>query len=172
MNTSKFKQHLESSLELLLKETQQICYNSLSQNFKFIIEPSGREFYEGLDKFEARNLVILNSFSGKHLTSKEAIDLLCHDNRVPLWINMTIYESKQNLTIVHLLCSRRMRNDRELYYQAVKYPPFNVLIPIPPDSIKRDSDGQVDISWKKQSDEALKSKNILSTIKRLILGSK
>jgi hypothetical protein len=172
METSKFKQHLENSLKLLLDITRLNCYNKISENFSFIIEPSGREFHDGLTDFEKKNLVSLNKYANKLLTADQVVDLLCHNDEVPLWINTTVYESKEDLTVIHLFCSRRLRHDNELFHQAVKYPPFNVLVWVPPDPLKKEIDGKFDINWKKQLDDIQKPKGILARIKRLLINSK
>lgn len=170
MDASKFKQHLDNSLKLLLDITRQHCYNDISENFSFIIEPSGRDFHDGLNDFEKDNLIVLNKYADNHLTADQVINLLCHDGKVPLWINTTVYESKHNLSVIRLLCSRRLRHDNELFYAAVKYPPFNVLVPHPPDLLQKDINGN--INWKKQLDDRQKSKNIFIRIRRLLKGAK
>jgi hypothetical protein len=86
----------------------------------------------------------------------QAIDLLYHDNKVPLWINTTVHESKNDFTVIHLFCSRRLRSEEELFYKTVKYPPFNVLVPILPDPLRKDIDGKFDINWKKKLDDRQK----------------
>lgn len=167
MDTSKFKLNLDNALKLLLDITRQHCYNNFSENFNFIIEPSGREFHDGLTDLEKQNLIKLNRLTNKPLTVDQVIASLCHDNKVPLWINTTVYESKKDLTIIHLFCSRRLRDDNELFYKAVKYPPFNTFVPLPPDSLRKEIDGKFDINWKKQFDDKQKP-NFFSRIKLLL----
>ena len=168
MDSSKFRQHLDNSLKLLLDITKQYCYNNIAETFMFIIQPSGTDFHDGLNDFEKKNLIALNRHAGKLLTVDQVISFLCHDNRVPLWINTSVYESKPNLTVVHLLCSRRLRPDTELFYQAVKYPPFDVGVPLPPDHLRKDINGKFDINWKKRFEDKQKSKNIFKRIKQFL----
>lgn len=172
MDALNFKSHLDNSIQLLLELTQEYCYNDLSENFSFLIEPSGRDFHNGLTTFEKEHLITLNRFANRLLTSDEVLGLLYCDNKVPLWINMTIYESRKNKTVIHLFCSRRLRHDNELFYKAVKYPPFNVLVPLPPDPLRKDIDGKFDINWKKKLDEKRSPKSILKKIKELFARSK
>jgi hypothetical protein len=168
MELSIFKQNLEHSLTLLLNITRQECYNDIAENFKFIIEPSGKEFHDGLNSYEKQNLLKLNQYRGRVLVVGQILDLLCHDNKVPLWINATVYETKENLTVIHLLCSRRLRHNGELFHQAVQYPPFNVLVPLPPDSLRKGIDNKFDINWKKQLDDKQKPRTILTKFKQFI----
>lgn len=148
MTTSKFREHLDNSLIVLLEMTRQYCYNDLFENCKFVLQPSGTDFHNGLTDFEKENLVNLNRFGDKVLSAEQVVDVLCHDNKVPLWIDITVHESTKKLTIVHLFCSRRLRDDNELFYHAVKYPPFHVLVPIPPDWLRKEINGKFDINWK------------------------
>jgi hypothetical protein len=168
MDTSTFRKQLDNSLILLLDITRQHCYNDISDNFKFIIQPSGTDIHDGLNDYEKKNLTILNQLGSRLLTSEQVIDLLCHDNKVSLWINTTIYESKRDLTVIHLFCSRRLRHDNELFHRAVKYPPFNILVPLPPDSLRKEINGKFDINWKKQLDDRQKPKSIWGRIKQFL----
>jgi hypothetical protein len=166
LNTTIFKLHLDNSIKLLLDITSQNCHNNLATIYKFTIQPSGKDFHAGLNDFEKKNLAVLNRYSEKFLTIDQTVDLLCHDGKVPLWINMTVYESKPTLTVISLLCSRRLRDDADLYYNAVQFPPFNILVPVPPDSQRKDISGKFDVNWQKQLDEQQKPENFLIKIKR------
>lgn len=165
MDTSKFIRHFDNSLKLLLDITRRHCYNDISETFKFLIQPSGTDFHDGLNELDRKNLTVLKRHIDKLLSFDQTIALLYHDNKVPLWINMEVYEAKTDMTIIRLLCSRRLRHDSELYYNSVAYPPFNIHVPIPPDTLRKDINGKFDINWKKHLDD--KQKNIWTKIKRL-----
>jgi hypothetical protein len=167
-----FSQNLDNSLGLLLELTRQNCFNELSQSFKFLVQPSGTDFHDGLDEFEKKNLINLNRYADKRLTKDQVIDLLVHDNKVPLWINTTVYQSKKDLTIIHLFCSRRLRTDNELFHQIVIYPPFSTLVPFPPDPLRKDINGKFDINWKKQLDDRQNSWSIFAKFKRFFRSSR
>lgn len=152
MSPDTFQLHLRSALSLLTEFTGQFCYNTLAKNYAFIIQPSGKGVHEGMDEFEKQNLIRLNRYAGKQLSEKKVIALLCHDDKVPLWINMTVYESKRSLTVIHLMFSRRLRHYDQLNHLTDKYPPFHPLVPMPPEGFSRDINGKFDINWKKQSD--------------------
>lgn len=166
MDISTFRNHFDNALKLLLDITREHCYNDISDDFKFIIQPSGTDFHNGLNEYEKKNLTVLNRHKDKLLTAEQVITLLYHDDKVPLWINTTVYESKNDLTVIHLFCSRRLRHNNELFHRAVKYPPFNILVPLPPDSLRKEINGKFDINWKKQLDDHKKPKNILKRIKQ------
>jgi hypothetical protein len=168
MERAKFRQHLENSLPILFDLTKQHCFNRLAENCKFIIEPTGTDFHNGLVDAELQALSALLQKSNQLLDTDQVLDLLWRDNQVPLWINITVYESKPDLTIIHLLCSRRRRPDEALYHKAVQYPPFHVLVPIPPGALHKEGSEKFDINWKKQLDDVRKPINFLiKWIKRL-----
>jgi len=167
MDKLKFKQHFENSLEQLVDLTKQYCYNDLVEDLGFIIEPSGTDIHNDLDDFEKKNVTTLLQFKDKLLTVNQVVALLSLDGKVPLWINMTVYESRSDLTVIHLLCSRRLRMDNQLFYNAVKFPPFNVLVAMPPDPLRQNIQGKFDVNWKKRFDNKQKPKSLWTKLKRL-----
>jgi len=173
MEREKFIEHFKKSIELLVDFTKQYCYNDFVENYSFFVKPSGSDFHDGLNKFEKRNLKTLNHYAGKVLPFDKVVELLHRENQVPLWINMSIYESNSNATIFELLCSRRLRQDEDLFYKAVKYPPFNTLVPTPPE-IALNSDltecgvrEKFDVNWRKISNDKQKHINIFGKLKRI-----
>jgi len=157
MDKQKFKQHLDDSLRFLVELTGRWCFNEFSDNYKFSITPNSRTPHSGLNKDEIRMLRLFNTYEGILFSRDEVIDLLHHNNKVPLWINTTIYESLPDLTIVNLFCSRRFREDKDLLYFVDKYAPFHLLVPVPfeyssskLDCKKVEVDGKYDINFQKQ----------------------
>jgi hypothetical protein len=130
-----------------------------------MIEPSGSKPHNGMDKVEIKHLVSLNRSAGKLLNEDEVVTLLCHNNKVPHWINTTIYESKPGLTVVHLLCSRDLRQDNELYHKSVPYPPFNIQVPMPHLPWEEKNE-KFDINWKKDLDNKTKTDSLLIKVKK------
>ena len=149
----------------LMELANDYCYNNLSKNLKFLIEPSGTENHPGMNEFEKRNLLVINRYHNKLLSEAQIIGLLFQENQVPSWINMTVYEFRTDMTVIHLLCSRRLRKENELYGEAVLYPPFNTLVPIPPDALRKEINDKFDGNWKKELDNRRHSKGIFSKFK-------
>jgi hypothetical protein len=91
---------------------------------------------------------------------------------------MSIYESKSNATILELICSRRLRQDRELFYKAVKYPPFNIQVPIPSniaistDLLRNGIEEKFDVNWRKNLNDKRKHINIFENLKRIFTDKK
>jgi len=173
MEREKFIEHFRKSTELLVDFTKQHCYNDFVENYLFIVKANGSDFHDGLNEFEKKNLKILNRYAKKVLAFDQVVELLHRENQVPLWINMSIYESKSNATIFELICSRRLRPDEKLFYKAVKYPPFNVKVPIPPDvainsDLLRNGIGEkFDVNWRKRLLDKQKHINILEKLRRI-----
>jgi hypothetical protein len=160
--------HLDQSLKVLMDLTRQLCYNDLAEPFAFVIQPSGTDSHSGLNELEKKHLTVLKRQANKLLTADEVVEILCHDNKVPLWINTTIFESRPDLTVVHLLCSRRLRTCDQLYNRAVKYPPFHLLAPIPGYIAVQDAKEKFDINWKKQLNDDRKPRSVWSRLKQLV----
>lgn len=172
MEREKFIEHFKKTIELLVDFTKQYCYNDFVENYLFIVKPNDSDFHDGLNEFEKRNLKVLNRHTKKVLVFDQVVDLLHHDNQVPLWINMSIYESKPNATIFELICSRRLRPDEKLFYKAVKYPPFNVQVPTPPDfDLPRNDIGEkFDVNWRKLLLEKQKHLNVFEKLKQIFIN--
>ena len=156
MEKEKFKQHFALATKYLISFTQEYCYNNFADSKKFIISPSSRAIDSHLSEKEIQHLKTINQFENELLTEGQVIDLLYQGNKVPLWINIEVYNSKPDLTVINLLCSRRFRDDSELNYRVDNYPPFHPLIPMPPDQLKIEVNGKFDVNWKKQLDDSKK----------------
>lgn len=166
MNKVKFRHHLHEATKLLFELTKTLCYNDLHDNCRYLITPNSRTADGHLNEEEIVILKTWNQYEGELLTAKQVIDLLHHDNKVPVWIDMTIYEARRDVTVIDLFCSRRLRDENELMHLEV--PPFHIQVAIPPDDLKAEINGKFDVNWKKKHDENQKPKGILSRLKKLI----
>lgn len=153
----KFKENLNEVTCMLLQITAKFCYNVLSQNTVYLIVPNSRDKREHLDRLECDVLDIWNKNTNRQLSLDQIVDLLCHDNRVPLWVNISVFESMENITIVELLCSRRLRNENELMHKD-KIPPFYE------EGIK------FDINWRVKSKLSQKKPYFSDWFKRILGG--
>ena len=154
MNKNEFRQRLDFATKQVFELTRQFCINELVDNYRFILVPSARTYDEHLTSREQDVLAIWNKYENTLLTADEIVDMLVRDSKVPLWINITISESREEVTIIELLCSRRLRNDEELHHNQ-ETPPFHILSPpMPPEMVFNNSDWKYDLNWK-----LLKQKN-------------
>jgi hypothetical protein len=166
MDKLKFKHHLHKATKLLFELTKTLCYNDLHDNCRYVITPNSRTVDEHLSEEEILILKKWNQYEGKLLTANQIIDFLHHNNKVPVWIDMTIYEAKSDVTVINLFCSRRLRHEAELMHPGV--PPFHVLVSIPPENLKAEINGRFDVNWIKKHDDNQKPKGILNRLKKLI----
>jgi len=67
------------------------------------------------------------------LTDKEVMDLLCRQDKVPVWIDISVESVKNGCTIFRLLCAGRYSSERkEFYYEKRGSGPFGIKSPILP----------------------------------------
>jgi hypothetical protein len=66
-------------------------------------------------------------------TADQVIELLWRDGLVPEWINLSVYSSTTEATVIEVLCcGRYTANSELLYHEHEGYPPFHVLGPTLP----------------------------------------
>lgn len=150
MNKEKFRLHLNQATLSLIDLAKKLCVNEFSDNYKYIITPNSRIVLNGdnhLNEKETTVLKIWNKYEGQILSAELIVDLLHHDNKVPLWINTTIFEANNNQTVIDLFCSRRLRDENELMHP--NFPPFHVLLSTPTNNLLFDNNEKFDVNWKK-----------------------
>jgi len=167
MEKSLFNRHFTSAIEFTIEFTQRYCYNYISDNHGFIIIPSSKMMASEMEPDEVRILRSLVKSQGKIFSKEEVIELLYHDNKVPLWINISIRESQSAKTIFELVCDGRFRDNSALNYNADKYPPFHPLVPIPPDNLRVEKDGKYDLNWQSKFEPLVERKSFLHLFRNL-----
>ncbi len=168
MDKVKFKYHLDEATKHLIDFTKTLCYNDFSDNYKYIITPNLRTVAKDDEHLNEKEISVLkywNKFEGQLLTANEVVDLFHHENKVPVWVDMTVYEARPDLTAIDLFCSRRLREEKELMHQGLH--PFHLQVAIPPDNLKAEIEGKFDVNWKKNRDDKDKPQGILIKLKRL-----
>ena len=64
------------------------------------------------------------------LTTDETVDLLCRENRVPEWIDISVERADSEHTYLRLLCCGRFTDDDALlYYRDTEFAPFGCKSP-------------------------------------------
>lgn len=170
MDKFTFRKHLSDASNLLVEFTCQYCYNDISKNFKYRIIPNSRTVEKNDNQLTQNEISILktwNKYADKLLNTDEITDLLHRENKVPVWINITIYEASADFTIIDLLCSRRIRDDNELYHKGPVMP-FHVQVAMPPEHLKIEREGKFDVNWKKHQDGKRKSNALFSKFKNFL----
>ncbi len=170
MDRQTFINHFKLLFVQLLDWTSQNCYNKLSENYKFIIEPSERTISDHLTDKENSYLTTWNQLRDKQLSFDQVVDLFYKEEHVPKWIDSSIYFSTRKVTVVHLFFSRQFRDENEIYYLDRGTGPFKAVVSIPPENRKVTKGEKFDVNWKKYwDDEKKKSKIVVKLMKLLRL---
>jgi len=170
MDKTTFRQHLDKATTMLVDFTETLCYNDIADNYKYRITPNSRATGKGdehLTESEIAVLNIWNKYENETLTAGQIVDLFHHDNKVPVWIDITIYEAGQDFTVIDLYCSRRLRDDNDLNHQG-QIVPFHLQVAMPPDHLKIKKNDKFDVNWKKRFDDKRKRKTLLARLKDLL----
>jgi hypothetical protein len=163
-----FEQRLNDVTKLLIDFTKRYCFNDFSSTIKYVVVPNSRDIDSHLDPFEVSLLKKLNNLRSKPLSLKEVSQALYKNGKVPLWINITVYETNRQITIIELCTSRRFRQDHELNHIADQYPPFHPLVPVPPDSLRIEKDGKYDINYQKKFRELMQPEGFMRRIRSFL----
>lgn len=132
MTREKLTDNFEGAIDSLMSLTKNLCYNDLSGNHKFMVVPNQTSVDTHLDPDEVAFDANTLKYTNKLLTKDQTIDRLWSNNRVPLWINISVRESTSSSTVIELLASRRLRSEDELNHKVDRYPPFHIAVPLPP----------------------------------------
>lgn len=155
-----FKQHLELASKALVDFSKQQCFNDFSSNYKYKISPDSINFqdfdekpevYGDLMEIEILVLKKLENVGNQLLTNDQVIDLFNNNDKVPVWIDMSIYETQKEMTVIELLCSERLRNDSELYKNG-NITPFQLKVAIPPEHLNTVQNERFDVNWRRIRD--------------------
>jgi hypothetical protein len=138
---------LNEATQVVLAFTEKYTTNTYSDNFKYLIVPNDRASSEHLNDRELELLQVINDLENKELSIDQCIDILWDDNKVPLWINMDVFESNLTSTVIMLTTSRRFRNDEDL--SKNQYAPFHLGVPIPPNH-ELSENNKFDINWRRK----------------------
>jgi hypothetical protein len=165
MDKQTFINHFKLLLVHLHDFTSQLCYNELSRNYTFILQPSDRSFSDHLTEKEKRYLKAWNKLKGKQLSFDEVVEQLYQDNQTPKWVDSSVYFSTPNLTVVHLFFSREFRDEDEVYYLDRGTGPFKAVVMTPPDNRRMMMGDKFDVNWKKYWDDEKNS--FIAKLKRI-----
>lgn len=144
MDVLTFKYNLQKASNETIRFAKELTWNKFSDNLCFVIKPNVLDDSDHLDNDELINLAQRRKELRKLLTIDEVINRLCFSERIPIWINISIYQTKKDKTIIELQTSRRFRKE-DYMYKETEFPPFHIAIPLPP---SLDGTEKFDINWK------------------------
>lgn len=170
MTREKFDEQFSQAVTGVREHTLSHCFNRLPEENRFIIKPNGKDVHPGLNNGEATILKELNAYSNKLLTADKVSWLLARSGRVPLWINISVYETTKKYTVIELLTSRRFREEKELFLKVDKFAPFHQLVMFPPHSLRIEKDGKFDLNFRRKQEFLLQRRTLAWRIKKLFNG--
>jgi hypothetical protein len=155
MDTLTFKYNLEEISSATIKFARQLTWNDFSDNIYFVIRPNAHDDSDHLDNDERINLGQRKDELNKFLTVDEVIERLWLSEKVPVWIDVSVYKATKRKTIIELMTSRRFRKD-EYMHKNTGFPPFHIAIPTPP---YQKNNEKFDINWKHNKPRLAESSN-------------
>ncbi|QIL74674.1 hypothetical protein [Hymenobacter sp. HDW8] len=134
MTKEDFAYHLELATKSALVFTRTVCWNRLADTVDFVIRPDTMTedaYYLSpleLARFQKRKLEI-----GRRLSASEVVERLWVEQHVPVYIDLSVYLARARKTTLELCIDRRLRQRAgDIYHQQEGYPPFHVVVPVPP----------------------------------------
>ncbi|WP_269235410.1 hypothetical protein [Flavobacterium flavigenum] len=165
MTREKFIENFKLLLVHLHDLTEEFCFNEISKNYKFVLEPSGRNSSEHLTKDENEYLKTWNELENREISFDQVAELLYKNGKTPKWADCNIELSSLDKTVVKIFFSRQFKDESEIYYLEKGTGPFKAVVNIPYKNIEN-PDEKFDVNWKANLEKS-KTKNIFSKLKYL-----
>lgn len=160
-----FIQNFKLLLVHLKDITEELCSNQLSENYKFILEPSQRNVSTHLSEIENSYLEVWNKLENAEISFYEVVDLFYRNGTTPKWADCYVYLSTSDKTVVKIFFSRQFKEDAEIYYLERGTAPFKAVVNTPFKSIENPGE-KFDMNWKYKL-ERNKSQNIFTKLRKL-----
>jgi len=128
MTKEQFIENFQLLLVHLRDITEQYCFNDLSKNFQFILEPSERSFSDHLNDEEKDYLKLWNKLENTELSFDQVTELFYKNGKTPKWADCSVCLSTPDKTIVRIFFSRQFRTEEEIYYLDRGTGPFKALV--------------------------------------------
>jgi hypothetical protein len=168
MDKKQFSARFHDAIDLTIAHTKNFCFNEFSPEHKFLMLPNPSKTAVVLDVDEIAYSKSLKELHHKPQTFDEVIDLLQIGDRNPLWINISVYESGQGITLIELICARRLRKVETIPNNVDKYPPFHVWTAMPPEEFRVKINNKFDVNWRSVAD---KNKGFFDKVKSYFAGN-
>ncbi|MFD2943067.1 hypothetical protein [Flavobacterium notoginsengisoli] len=128
MTKEDFLFHLQGASFVTLKFAERYVKDKLVTDFKYNVILTVASNIDGSNKFdiypEENDIIKLD------LTEIEVVDLLYRNNKIPIWIDISVLKSSRKSTTFNLLCSGKYSNDKnDYYYNQNGSGPFGVKSP-------------------------------------------
>lgn len=134
MQKEEFALNLQAAVQSTLSLTRQLCWNRISDTVDFVIQPDNlNDEASHLNPFELERFQARKREIGQRLTAAEVVERLWVEQKVPAYINVSVYHASFKNSTLELFIDRRLRQDiSDIYHEREGYPPFHVAVPTPP----------------------------------------
>ncbi|PDS23475.1 hypothetical protein [Flavobacterium branchiophilum] len=102
MTKEKFIENFKLLLVHLRDETEKFCFNEISENYRFILEPSERNTSQHLTEDENKYMKTWNKLENKEMTFDQVIELFYKNGKTPKWADCNVYLSTSEKTLVKI----------------------------------------------------------------------
>ena len=135
MTKEDFLFHLQGASFIALKFAERYVKDKLITDFKYnvIFTHSHHSTYPDHSDFYPKDEGIIKL----NLTDNKVIDLLYRNNKIPIWIDISVLKSSKKNTTFNLLCAGRYSDNKEdFYYRDDGSAPFGIKSPTFPINYK------------------------------------
>jgi hypothetical protein len=136
MQREDFQNQLTAATYRAIRFAQNFVGNRLSLNPTYVVLLN-----QSNDENRTGDEVVFPADKGrmeKCLSEIQVVDLLLRNSRCPVWIDINVAGSDENLTLLRLNCAGRyLGEERRLYYYLVGCQPFGIKSPYLPPAWKK-----------------------------------
>jgi hypothetical protein len=135
MEREQFALHLTQAARSTLAFTRTQCWNPLAEQVNFLIRPDtlSDDPAPYLNTQEWACFQDRKRELGQPLSAADVVERLWVECQVPAYVNISVYHAGPQVTTLELFIDRRLRRElADLYHEREGYPPFHVLVAIPP----------------------------------------
>ncbi|TVX95100.1 hypothetical protein [Cohnella terricola] len=126
MDRNMFKENLLKTIEELLALQKIHAYNVIK--FILSVDEESEKSHNSNDDFMRLGILSKENINDREFMLEDIINMLVHPRlHYPLWINVSVYEIKEDIIIIKLKSSSRFRRPSELLNKETNHPPFKAI---------------------------------------------
>ncbi|WP_130736524.1 hypothetical protein [Flavobacterium sp. J27] len=162
MTKEKFIENFKLLIIHLREITERFCFNEISENYKFILQPSDWNIREYLSEEENEYLKTWKKIQNKELSFEQVVAFFYKNGKTPKWADCNIYLTNSEKTIVKIEFSREFKEENEIYYTERGTGPFKAVV-VTSSQNGANSEEKFDVNWKANLDKQ-KTESIVKKI--------
>jgi hypothetical protein len=135
MEREPFARHLARATRSARACVRTQCWNPRAERVNFLIRPytPRDDPAPHLTAHEWVRCQARRRERGQRLSAAQVVGRLWVDGRVPAYVNLPVHHAGPRDTTLELCIDRRLRHElADLCHAREGYPPFHVLVPVPP----------------------------------------